>query len=81
MGVLTGMADQVATGLILAKNIRIQGAYVGSVAMFRAMNAAITRSRMKPVVSDVFPFEKAPEALRRLEGASHVGKIVVEVAQ
>ncbi|MGP1255386.1 MAG: zinc-dependent alcohol dehydrogenase family protein [Kiloniellales bacterium] len=77
MGVLTGMADQVATGLILSKNIKIQGTYVGSVAHFREMNAAIALHGLKPVVGKVFGFEEAPAALAYLESGSHFGKVVV----
>lgn len=77
MGVLTGMADTVATGLILSKNIKIQGTYVGSVSMFREMNKAIALHRLKPVVDRVFGFEEASEALAYLESGKHFGKIVV----
>ncbi|MEZ5668833.1 MAG: NAD(P)-dependent alcohol dehydrogenase [Alphaproteobacteria bacterium] len=80
MGVLTGVADNVATGLILQKNIRIQGTYVGSVAMFNAMNRAIVQTAMRPVVDRVFPFEQAVEALRHMLTGRHFGKIVVAVA-
>lgn len=79
MGVLTGMADQVATGLILSKNIKIQGTYVGSVAHFREMNAAIALHGLKPVVGKVFAFEEAPAALAYLESGSHFGKVVVSL--
>jgi NADPH:quinone reductase-like Zn-dependent oxidoreductase len=77
MGVLTGMADTVATGLILSKNIKIQGTYVGSVSMFREMNKAIALHQLKPVVDRVFSFEEASEALAYLESGKHFGKIVV----
>ncbi len=79
MGVLTGLADAVATGLILHKNIKIQGTYVGSVAMFEAMNRAIDLHKMKPVVDRVFPFDKAVDALRLLKAGGHFGKIVVSL--
>ena len=79
MGVLTGLADAVATGLILHKNIKIQGTYVGSVAMFEAMNRAIAHHRLKPVVDRVFTFEQAVDALQLLKSGRHFGKIVVTV--
>lgn len=80
MGVLTGMADAVATGLILSKNIKIQGTYVGNVDAFREMNRAIDLHGMKPVVSETFPLEEATEALAFLESAQHFGKVVIDVA-
>lgn len=79
MGVLTGLSDAVATGLILHKNIKIQGTYVGTVAMFEAMNRAIDAHKMRPVIDRAFPFEQAPDALRLLESGGHFGKIVVAV--
>lgn len=79
MGVLTGLADQVDTGAVLHRNIRIQGTYVGSVAMFRAMNKAIAANALRPVVDRVFPFEEAVGALRHLQGSTHFGKVVITV--
>jgi hypothetical protein len=53
-----------------AKNIRIQGIYVGSREMFEAMNRAIALHQLQPVIDRVFPFESAHEALvyLRVEG-------------
>ncbi len=79
MGVLTGLADAVATGLILTKNIKIQGTYVGSVELFEDMNRAIALHNLKPVIDRVFPLEKARDALAHLESGRHFGKVVVSV--
>jgi NADPH:quinone reductase-like Zn-dependent oxidoreductase len=79
MGVLTGFGDRVDTGMILHKNIRIQGTYVGSVTMFEAMNRAIAQNRLTPIVDKVFPFEQAAAALLHLKHGRHFGKVVVEV--
>lgn len=80
MGVLTGLADPVATGLILTKNIKIQGTYVGSVELFEDMNQAIAFHSLKPAIDRVFPFVKAKDALAHLESGRHFGKVVVSVA-
>lgn len=79
MGVLTGFEDTVDTLSILRKNIKIQGTYVGSVAMMRDMIRAIEVSGMKPVVDRVFPFEEAKDALRFQESGQHFGKVVIKV--
>lgn len=79
MGVLTGLADAVATGLILHKNIKIQGTYVGSVAMFEAMNRAIAQNRITPVIDKAFQFDDAVKALRMLKAGEHFGKIVITI--
>lgn len=79
IGVLTGLGDRVDTVAILHKNIRIQGTYVGSVAMFERMNAAIAQARLRPVIDRVFPFEQAREAYAHLDSGSHLGKVVIRV--
>ncbi len=79
IGILSGTGD-VNPLPILMKNVRVQGIYVGSRAMFEAMNRAIALHRMKPVIDRVFPFAEAREALRHMEGARHFGKIVLRVA-
>ncbi|MFC4700516.1 NAD(P)-dependent alcohol dehydrogenase [Glaciecola siphonariae] len=79
MGVLTGLASEVATGLILHKNIKIQGTYVGSVDMFKAMNRAIEVNKLTPQIDKVFNFAQAHKALAYLESTKHFGKVVVKV--
>ncbi len=74
IGVLSG-AGQVDPTPILMKNVCVQGIFVGSRAMFEAMNDAIARHRMRPIVDRVFPFSELPEALRQLERGAHFGKI------
>lgn len=70
----TGEADTLP---LLMKSIRLQGIYVGSGAMFAAMNRAIALHEMRPVVDRVFPFAEAPRALETMAGASHFGKIAI----
>ena len=81
MGVLTGLSGKVNTVAALLKNIRIQGTYVGSIAMFRRMNAAITHHRMRPVIDKVFAFGSALDAFKHLESASHFGKVVISLSR
>lgn len=79
IGVLSGTEQQINPWIILKKSIRLQGVFVGSMAMFLAMNRAIEAHRMKPVIDEVFPFEQANEALAKLESGSHFGKIVIRM--
>lgn len=81
IGVLAGIAEPLNIGPILHNSIRLQGIYVGSVAMFEEMNRAITLHQMKPVIDRAFPFEQAREALHYMSTAQHFGKIVIHVAQ
>jgi NADPH:quinone reductase-like Zn-dependent oxidoreductase len=80
IGVLAGIAGEVQTGHILHKAVTVRGIYVGSRAMFTAMNRALAQHQVQPVIDSVFPFESAPEALRYLESARHFGKIVITIA-
>ena len=77
IGVLSGGAGPVDFFPILMKTVRVQGIYVGSGAMFEAMNRAIALHALRPVIDRVFPFERAPEALAHMEGQSHFGKVVI----
>ncbi len=77
IGVLTGISGEVNTALILRKSVRVQGIYVGSRAMFEAMNRAISLNELRPVIDRAFSFEEVPDALRHMESGAHFGKIVV----
>ncbi len=77
IGVLTGGTGEVNPRLLLVKNIRLQGIYVGSREMFEAMNRAIALHKLRPVVDRVFPFSDAVEAYRYLESGAHFGKVVI----
>lgn len=79
IGVLTGAGGSVAPIQILMRSIRLQGVFVGSRAMFEAMNRAIVAHQITPVVDRAFPFENAVDALRHLESGAHFGKVVIRV--
>lgn len=78
IGVLTGIE---ASGLSLARvfsnQLRVQGIYVGSRQMFKAMNAAIALHHLKPVVYEVIHFSETRRAYELLESGKHFGKIVI----
>jgi NADPH:quinone reductase-like Zn-dependent oxidoreductase len=79
IGGLAGFEAQVPLSAIRASRARLQSVFVGSVAMFEAMNRAIESARLKPEIDEVFPFERAKEALAKLAGGTHFGKIVVRL--
>jgi NADPH:quinone reductase-like Zn-dependent oxidoreductase len=79
IGILSGVSAEVNPMPILMKSIRVQGIFVGSRAMFEAMNRAITINNLRPVIDRVFEFEQVPQALKYLESGAHFGKIVVKV--
>jgi NADPH:quinone reductase-like Zn-dependent oxidoreductase len=77
IGVLTGGDGTVNPRMLLVKNIKLQGLYVGSREMFEAMNRAISLHKLRPVVDRVFPFANAVEAYRHMESGAHFGKVVI----
>lgn len=77
IGVLTGGNGEVNPRLILMKNIRVQGIYVGSREMFETMNRAISLHKMRPVIDRVFPFADAVAAYKHLESGAHFGKVII----
>ncbi len=81
IGVLSGGATSDPLNLtpILHKQIRIQGIYVGSRAMFEEMNASIAKSKLHPVIDRVFSTDQIREAFHHMESGSHFGKIVIRV--
>lgn len=64
---------------VFMRQVRLQGVLVGHRQSFEAMCRAIERHRMRPVVDRVFPFDEAPEAIRYLDGGSHLGKVAIEI--
>jgi NADPH:quinone reductase-like Zn-dependent oxidoreductase len=78
IGVLAGSADPLPLTLILHKQARIQGIYVGSRKNFEEMNKAITLATLRPIAEN-FPWSQAREVFTRMEQASHFGKLVLTV--
>lgn len=76
IGVLTG--GTINPFPILFNTTHVRGVFVGSKEMFGNMNRMITLHGIRPVIDRVFPFAEARSATRYMEGASHVGKIVIE---
>jgi NADPH:quinone reductase-like Zn-dependent oxidoreductase len=79
IGILAGVGSQIDPLPILFKGIRLQGLSVGSVAMLEALNRTLEASRIEPVIDEVLPFGRAPEALAKLEDGAHFGKMVVRI--
>jgi NADPH:quinone reductase-like Zn-dependent oxidoreductase len=77
IGALSGGSGEINTTTILMKGIRVQGIFVGSRAMFEAMNRAIALNKLKPVIDKAFSFDEAREAFKYMESGAHFGKIVV----
>ena len=74
IGVLGGKGE-VNLMPVLMKGVCVQGIFVGSRAMFEAMNREIASEQLRPVVDRVFAFSEIQAALRHLESGAHFGKV------
>ena len=79
IGVLAGFAGPVQTGMLMARNLRVQGLTVGSRAQQLAMIAGIEANGIRPVISDSFALGELADAFRHQESGRHFGKIVIEI--
>ncbi|MDP6351795.1 MAG: NAD(P)-dependent alcohol dehydrogenase [Alphaproteobacteria bacterium] len=62
---------------IMRRSLNLHGIYVGSRAMFEAMNRAIEVAELRPVIDKEFAFTDARAAYHALRGAGHFGKLVI----
>lgn len=83
IGVLSGGAttEPLALTPILHKQLRVQGIYVGSRAMFERMCEEIAQRVLRPVIDRIFPVSQAREAFLYMESGSHFGKIVIRLTE
>lgn len=77
IGILSGISESIDLRPILMRQLRIHGVFVGSKALFMAMNRVIEHSQIKPVIDKTFGFNDAPAAFSYLESGAHFGKVVI----
>jgi NADPH:quinone reductase-like Zn-dependent oxidoreductase len=75
IGVLSGSTISASLGLIVTRQVRLQGITVGSRDGFETMARAIGQHRLEPVVDRVFEFEALKDALAWLKSGAHFGKV------
>lgn len=80
IGVLSGKGGEFPTTLVLHKQVRMQGIFVGSREMLVAMLRAMELHQIQPVIDREFSFQEAIQAYRYLESANHFGKVVIQVS-
>jgi NADPH:quinone reductase-like Zn-dependent oxidoreductase len=79
IGVLSQSTEGLEIPLLLYRQVRLRGIYVGSRADFDEMNRAITQHQMKPAIDQAFSLEQAPQAFEKMRTGSHLGKIVIRL--
>lgn len=65
-------------GTVIGKNLTLRGIANGSREMLVALVRAVEANGIETVVSEVFPFDAAPEAYAYLASGGHVGKVMIE---
>ena len=75
IGILSGSAMATSLGLIITRQVRLQGVTVGHRDGFEAMLRAIDQHRIKPVVDRVFAFDELKEAMAHLQSGAQFGKV------
>jgi len=79
IGILAQGGQAAEVSVILRKQLRVQGIYVGSRTDFEVLNRSLELSRIQPVIDQEFAFEQFPDAMKTMESASHFGKLVVRM--
>jgi NADPH:quinone reductase-like Zn-dependent oxidoreductase len=77
IGVLSGGMLAAPLGLVVTRQVRLQGITVGHRDGFEAMTRAIDQHQLQPVVDRVFAFEALKEAMAYLKSGVHFGKICI----
>jgi NADPH:quinone reductase-like Zn-dependent oxidoreductase len=81
IGVLTGFGAPTASLFpLLARNVQLNGIYVGPRDEFVRLNAFLEHHRIEPAIDRVFSFDDAPAAFEHLHSGRHFGKVVIEMA-
>jgi NADPH:quinone reductase-like Zn-dependent oxidoreductase len=79
IGVLAGSSTSLNLTPILMQNIRVQGVVVGPRQTFDAMNEAIRRAHLRPVIDRVFSLREVTAAFEYLASGRHFGKVAIEI--
>ena len=79
IGVLSGGSGELSLFPVIMKGVLLRGVFVGSRAMFEAMNRAFAAAGTRPLIDRTWPAGEVQEALRALERAEHAGKLVIQV--
>ncbi len=79
-GATTGNVPEFNPRKVFWKQLSLLGTTMGSPEDFAGMLATVERRSIKPVISNVFPLERAPEAFALMEKGAQFGKIVVTMS-
>ena len=79
-GVTTGQQATTNLQQLYWNQLTVLGSTSGSLEDFRRMTAAMEHDHLEPVIDSVLPLDQAVDAMRRMEEARQLGKIVLKVS-
>ena len=79
IGGLSGFGGEIQAASLMFPNITVSGIYVGSRENFEALNAFLTKHKVKPIVDKVVEFKDAQTAFDLMEADQIFGKVVIRV--
>jgi NADPH:quinone reductase-like Zn-dependent oxidoreductase len=77
IGVLSGSSLAAPLGLVVTRQVRLQGVTVGHRDSFEAMVRALDQHKLKPVIDRVFAFAELKDAMAYLKSGAHYGKVCI----
>lgn len=77
IGILSGSSMSASLGLIVTRQVRLQGVTVGHRDGFEAMIRAMDQHQVKPVVDRTFGFEELKAAMAYLKSGAQFGKVCI----
>nr|MBC7611470.1 zinc-binding dehydrogenase [Pseudopedobacter sp.] len=77
-GATAGDMPLLNSRIVFWKQLQILGTTMGTAEEFKAMHQFITNHNIVPIIDEVFPFEKANEAIALMENSGQFGKIVLK---
>ena len=76
-GVTTGYKAELQLGLMFTRQLTVFGVYMGSKEDMRQIVEVLNQGKIRPVVHEVFPLERAADAHRMMEERNFFGKLVL----
>ena len=77
IGILSGAAMSTSLGLIITRQVRLQGITVGHRDGLEAMLRAMSQHQIRPVIDKVFNFEELKESFDYIKTGQQFGKICI----
>jgi len=79
-GVTSGPKAETNLQALYWNQLTVYGSTMGSDDDFRAMVAAVSSAKLKPVIDSVFPLAEVDKAMSKMEAGTQFGKIVLKIA-